>query len=50
MGTSRLPGLLQDAQSPSGSGAWPEQLEVDSDELDGLGGGGTLPLANAGRD
>src|SRR3989440_10344745 len=46
MGTSRLPGFYK-MRIAERLRRVAEQLEVDSDELDGLGESGTLPLANA---
>src|SRR3989441_10338363 len=46
MGTSRLPGFYK-MRIAERLRRVAEQLEVESDELDGLGESGTLPLANA---
>src|SRR5437868_14928667 len=46
MGTSRLPGFYK-MRIAERLRRVAEQLEVGSDELDGLGESGTLPLANA---
>src|SRR2546427_8849613 len=46
MGTSRLPGFYK-MRIAERLRRVAEQLEVDGDELDGLGESGTLPLANA---
>src|SRR2546421_13020594 len=46
MGTSRLPGFYK-MRIAERLRRVAEQLEVDSDELRGLGQSGTLPLANA---
>src|SRR2546430_12832453 len=46
MGTGRLPGFYK-MRIAERLRRVAEQLEVDSDELDGLGESGTLPLANA---
>src|SRR2546421_4849316 len=46
MGTSRLPGFYK-MRIAERLRRVAEQLEVDSDEMDGLGESGTLPLANA---
>src|SRR3977135_4406456 len=46
MGTSRLPGVSK-MRIAERLRRGAEQLELDGDELDGLGESGTLPLANA---
>src|SRR3989475_9336641 len=46
MGTSRLPGFYK-MRIAERLRRVAEQLELDTDELDGLGESGTLPLANA---
>src|SRR5437764_4037646 len=46
MGTSRLPGFYK-MRIAERLRRVAEQLEVDSDELDGLGESATLPLSNA---
>jgi len=46
MGTSRLPGFYK-MRIAERLRRVAEQLELDSDELDGLGQSATLPVANA---